>query len=193
MLYVLDEPSVGLHPQDTDRLIRVIHQLRDRGNTVVVVEHEEAVIRAADRVVEIGPAAGERGGQVVFEGTPQEMRARAAEPDGRLPRRAARHAYRRQTTHSQPRLDPTQGRSRQQPEEPHRRVSARRALRGDRRERLGQKHARGRYALPRPLPPHAQGRPPSRWTTTTSTATARSTTCCWSIRVPSAARRAPTR
>jgi excinuclease ABC subunit A len=73
MLYVLDEPSVGLHPQDTDRLIRIVHRLRDRGNTVVAVEHDEAVIRAADRVVEIGPAAGERGGQVVFEGTPQEM------------------------------------------------------------------------------------------------------------------------
>jgi excinuclease ABC subunit A len=73
MLYVLDEPSVGLHPQDTDRLIRVIHQLRDRGNTVVAVEHDEAVIRAADRVVEIGPAAGERGGRVTFEGTPLEL------------------------------------------------------------------------------------------------------------------------
>ncbi len=73
MLYVLDEPSVGLHPSDVDRLIRAIEDLRDRGNTVVVVEHEESIIRAADQVIEIGPGAGERGGQVVFQGTPAEM------------------------------------------------------------------------------------------------------------------------
>lgn len=73
VLYVLDEPSVGLHPRDTHRLLEVLSGLRDRGNTVVVVEHEEAVIRAADQVVEIGPGAGERGGQVVFQGTPAEM------------------------------------------------------------------------------------------------------------------------
>ena len=75
MLYVLDEPSVGLHPRDIDRLIGAIRSLRDRGNTVVVVEHEEAMIRAADQVIEIGPGAGERGGEVVFQGTPAEMRA----------------------------------------------------------------------------------------------------------------------
>ncbi|MHB1034297.1 MAG: excinuclease ABC subunit UvrA [Pirellulales bacterium] len=73
MLYVLDEPSVGLHPRDTDRLIGVIEGLRDRGNTVVVVEHEESVIRAADQVIEIGPGAGESGGQVVFQGPPDAM------------------------------------------------------------------------------------------------------------------------
>jgi excinuclease ABC subunit A len=75
MLYVLDEPSVGQHPQDTGRLIEVIERLRDRGNTVVAVEHDEAVIRAADQVIEIGPSAGERGGKVVFQGTPAEMLA----------------------------------------------------------------------------------------------------------------------
>jgi excinuclease ABC subunit A len=75
LLYVLDEPSVGLHPHDTDRLLKAIEGLRDRGNTVVVVEHEEAVIRAADQVVEVGPAAGERGGRIVFQGTPKEMEA----------------------------------------------------------------------------------------------------------------------
>ncbi|HEY5314215.1 MAG TPA: excinuclease ABC subunit UvrA [Pirellulales bacterium] len=73
MLYVLDEPTAGLHPQDTDRLIHAIAGLRDRGNTVVVVEHEEAMIRAADQVVEIGPGAGQRGGRVVFQGTPAEL------------------------------------------------------------------------------------------------------------------------
>ncbi|HEV3024853.1 MAG TPA: excinuclease ABC subunit UvrA, partial [Pirellulales bacterium] len=75
MLYVLDEPSVGLHPHDTDRLLQAIVGLRDRGNTVVVVEHEEAMILAADQVVEIGPGAGERGGKVVFQGPPTEMAA----------------------------------------------------------------------------------------------------------------------
>jgi excinuclease ABC subunit A len=73
MLYVLDEPSVGLHPRDIDRLIGAILSLRDRGNSVVVVEHEEAVIRAADQVIEIGPGAGERGGEVVFQGTPEQL------------------------------------------------------------------------------------------------------------------------
>jgi excinuclease ABC subunit A len=73
MLYVLDEPSIGLHPRDIAQLLCAIRRLRDRGNTVVVVEHEEAVIRAADQVVEIGPGAGERGGKVVFQGTPAEM------------------------------------------------------------------------------------------------------------------------
>ncbi len=82
MLYVLDEPSVGLHPQDTSRLVKAIQGLRDRGNTVIVVEHEEAMIRAADMVVEIGPAAGERGGRVVFQGTPREMQDSTASLTG---------------------------------------------------------------------------------------------------------------
>jgi excinuclease ABC subunit A len=73
MLYVLDEPSIGLHPRDINRLITAIKQLRDRANTVVVVEHEESMIRAADQIVEIGPGAGERGGRIVFQGTPKEM------------------------------------------------------------------------------------------------------------------------
>ncbi|MEN6450392.1 MAG: excinuclease ABC subunit UvrA [Thermoguttaceae bacterium] len=73
MLYVLDEPSIGLHPRDIRQLLASIRQLRDRGNTIVVVEHEEAIIRAADQVVEIGPGAGERGGKLVFQGTPAEI------------------------------------------------------------------------------------------------------------------------
>jgi excinuclease ABC subunit A len=75
MLYVLDEPSAGLHPQDTDRLVEAVKRLRDRGNSVVVVEHEEGMIRAADQVVEIGPGAGRNGGKVVFQGTPDVMQA----------------------------------------------------------------------------------------------------------------------
>jgi len=73
MLYVLDEPSIGLHSRDIQQLLEAIRQLRDRRNTVVVVEHEEAIIRAADQVIEIGPGAGQRGGKVVFQGTPAEM------------------------------------------------------------------------------------------------------------------------
>ena len=67
-LYILDEPSIGLHPRDTARLITVLKQLRDLGNTVIVVEHEEEIIRAADYIVDIGPQAGENGGKVVYSG-----------------------------------------------------------------------------------------------------------------------------
>lgn len=68
-LYILDEPSIGLHPRDTHRLIKVLKQLRDIGNTVIVVEHEEEVIRAADHIVDVGPRAGENGGEIVFCGS----------------------------------------------------------------------------------------------------------------------------
>ncbi len=68
-LYVLDEPSIGLHPRDTERLVRLLHRLRDQGNTVVVVEHDPTIIRAADHVIDIGPGAGERGGEVLFAGS----------------------------------------------------------------------------------------------------------------------------
>ena len=67
-LYVLDEPSIGLHPRDTERLIAVLRRLRDIGNTVVVVEHDEEIIRAADMLIDMGPLAGEEGGEIVFSG-----------------------------------------------------------------------------------------------------------------------------
>ncbi len=72
-LYVLDEPSVGLHPRDTQRLIRILQELRDLGNTVVVVEHEASVIRAADQLVDLGPGHGESGGALVFQGSPKAI------------------------------------------------------------------------------------------------------------------------
>ncbi len=72
-LFVLDEPSVGLHPRDTDRLVRILEKLRDTGNTVVVVEHEASVMRAADQIVDIGPGHGATGGEVVFQGTLPEL------------------------------------------------------------------------------------------------------------------------
>jgi excinuclease ABC subunit A len=67
-LFVLDEPSVGLHPRDTERLVKILQQLRDAGNTVVVVEHEASVMRAADQIIDLGPGHGATGGEVVFQG-----------------------------------------------------------------------------------------------------------------------------
>ena len=72
-LFVLDEPSVGLHPRDTDRLVRILEKLRDTGNTVVVVEHEASVMRAADQIVDIGPGHGATGGAIVFQGPLGEL------------------------------------------------------------------------------------------------------------------------
>ena len=72
-LYILDEPSIGLHPRDTDRLIAVLKRLRDIGNTVVVVEHDAEIIRAADCLIDLGPKAGVNGGEVVFQGDPSKV------------------------------------------------------------------------------------------------------------------------
>ncbi len=68
-MYILDEPSIGLHPKDTDRMVAVLKTLRDLGNTVIVVEHEEEIMRAADQIIDIGPDAGSHGGELVFQGT----------------------------------------------------------------------------------------------------------------------------
>src|SRR5260221_2854757 len=72
-IYVLDEPSIGLHQRDNQRLIETLRRLRDLGNTVLVVEHDEETIRAADHVVDFGPGAGHLGGRVVFSGSPEEL------------------------------------------------------------------------------------------------------------------------
>ncbi|MET3590084.1 excinuclease ABC subunit A [Bartonella silvatica] len=73
VLYILDEPSIGLHQRDNERLLKMLHHLRDLGNTVIVVEHDEDAIRTADHVVDMGPAAGIHGGEVIAQGTPQEI------------------------------------------------------------------------------------------------------------------------
>ena len=75
-LYILDEPSIGLHSRDTDRLIQILERLRDIGNTVVVVEHDKEVIRAADEIIDLGPGAGENGGTVVYHGSFKNLPAR---------------------------------------------------------------------------------------------------------------------
>ena len=68
VLYVLDEPTIGLHPRDNERLITMLKALKDRGNTVVVVEHDEEMMRGADWIIDMGPGAGREGGQVVYQG-----------------------------------------------------------------------------------------------------------------------------
>ncbi|HEY6133483.1 MAG TPA: excinuclease ABC subunit UvrA, partial [Rubrivivax sp.] len=73
-MFVLDEPSIGLHPRDMNRIVQAMHRLRDAGNTLVVVEHDPAVMLAADRLIDMGPGPGERGGQIVFDGTPNAAR-----------------------------------------------------------------------------------------------------------------------
>ena len=101
VLYILDEPSIGLHQRDNAKLIGTLERLRDLGNTVIVVEHDEGTMRAADHVVDLGPGAGEHGGQVVAEGTPAEVEADPASLTGQylsgerripVPERAARAA-----------------------------------------------------------------------------------------------------
>ncbi|SAL58101.1 excinuclease ABC subunit UvrA [Caballeronia telluris] len=72
-LFVLDEPSIGLHPRDLNRIVEAMHRLRDAGNTLVVVEHDPSVMLAADRLIDMGPGPGERGGDIVYDGTPNEI------------------------------------------------------------------------------------------------------------------------
>jgi excinuclease ABC subunit A len=82
-LYVLDEPSIGLHSRDTHRLIKILHDLRDLGNTILVVEHDPDVMRASDRILDLGPGAGENGGRLIAEGTYDEIRKVTASLTGR--------------------------------------------------------------------------------------------------------------
>lgn len=73
VLYILDEPSIGLHQRDNDRLIDSLKKMRDLGNTLIVVEHDEDTMRQADWLIDVGPGAGEFGGQIVASGTPEEV------------------------------------------------------------------------------------------------------------------------
>ena len=93
-LYVLDEPSIGLHPRDNDRLIGSLKDLRDRGNTVLVVEHDEDTMRAADLVVDMGPGAGVHGGTIVAQGTAAALEKRADSVTGRFLKEAIPHPLR---------------------------------------------------------------------------------------------------
>src|SRR5690606_13316331 len=83
-MYIMDEPSIGLHPKDTARMVEVLKSLRDLGNTVIVVEHEEEIMRAADQIIDIGPDAGAHGGQLVYQGTLKELNARLSNGQGKF-------------------------------------------------------------------------------------------------------------
>ena len=87
VLYVLDEPSIGLHQRDNVKLLESLKGLRDMGNTVIVVEHDEEAIRTADHVIDMGPGAGIHGGHIVAEGTPDDIMRQPEQPDGKISRR----------------------------------------------------------------------------------------------------------
>ena len=86
---MLDEPSIGLHPRDNERLIAILKQLRDQGNTVLVVEHDADMIRVADQVVDLGLGAGEQGGRVIYSGSVRGAARGPAIADGEVPARRA--------------------------------------------------------------------------------------------------------
>ena len=148
VMYILDEPSIGLHQRDNQRLLATLKHLRDLGNTVLVVEHDEEAIRAADDVLDIGPGAGVHGGEIVAQGTPDDI---VKHPDsltgkylsGPHEDRAAgaAHAARSEARHQGDR------RARQQPQERQRRVSARPVHLRHRRIGLRQVHAGERHAV----------------------------------------------
>ena len=150
VLYVLDEPSIGLHQRDNARLLETLDRLRDLGNSVIVVEHDEEAILTADHVVDMGPGAGIHGGEVVAEGTPEQVMANPAEPHRAISHRlqadpdpeGAAQADQRPQAHRH-------RRARQQPQEHHRGHSARPVHRGDRRVGRRQVDLPHRDALPR--------------------------------------------
>ncbi len=162
VLYILDEPSIGLHQRDNARLIQTLMRLRDLGNTIIVVEHDEETMRTADWIIDIGPGAGEHGGEIVAEGTLEDILNSPRSITGdylagrkRIPVPARLEGSGEHLT--------VRGASAAQPEE-HRRADSPRPLRlPDRRLRLGQIHPHGRHPFPPPRPqvarrPHALGR-----------------------------------
>ena len=156
VLYILDEPSIGLHQRDNHKLLDMLARLRDLGNTVIVVEHDEGTMRAADHIVDLGPGAGEHGGQIVAEGPPAKVKRVSQSLTGPVPGRQAADpgaggAAQREGSDRGP------GRRAAQPEEDRRRVPARSLLLRDRRLRLGQVHARERDPVPGRREPPAPG------------------------------------
>ena len=138
VLYILDEPSIGLHQRDNERLLGTLRGLRDLGNTVIVVEHDDDTIVAADHVIDLGPRAGRFGGEVVAEGPVETIREHPTSLTGRYLRSRAAGAGAIGATRVGARPSaPRGGRARQQPAEPHRRHPARPLRRGHRRVRLG--------------------------------------------------------
>jgi excinuclease ABC subunit A len=149
VMYILDEPSIGLHQRDNQRLLDTLHRLRDLGNTVIVVEHDEDAIRQADHVVDLGPGAGVHGGRVVAQGTPAQIEASPPRSQASTSRP---QAYRSAGQAPQERAEAAvaaPASDRQQPEGHRRGVPRRPPYLRHGRLGLGQEHARQRHALPR--------------------------------------------
>ncbi len=174
VLYVLDEPSIGLHQRDNHRLIDTLVRLRELGNTLIVVEHDEDTIRTADWVVDIGPGAGEHGGQVVVSGTVEDLLRHPDSITGQYLSGKRRIEVPAPAPHDRPIPDARRRRRPgAQPAERHRGVPARLLRRDHRRERVGQVDADQRRAVhgpgprsqrraqrPRAAPPGARSGPP---------------------------------
>ena len=183
VLYVLDEPSIGLHQRDNHRLIETLVRLRDLGNTVLVVEHDEETIRVADHVVDIGPGAGEHGGDIVYAGPVKGLLQVEGVGHRAVPLGQALHPGARAAPQAGRRVARRAGRPPEQPQGHRRRVPARLLRRRHRRVGLGQVDARQRHPLPvadaadlrlegAARPAH-HGRGPRRTSTRSSTSTSR--------------------
>ena len=94
VLYVLDEPSIGLHARDNQKLIKSLEQLRDRGNTLVIVEHDDETMKHADKIIDLGPAAGIHGGEIVASGTLMQLKKNKASITGKYLRKRTKHPLR---------------------------------------------------------------------------------------------------
>ncbi len=141
VLYVLDEPTIGLHPRDNARLLAALKHLRDLGNTLVLVEHDREVIEAADHLVDFGPGSGEEGGQVTASGTPAKVKASKAVADRAVPQRQGCDPRPHQPPASRRPGPGHPGGSAPQPQGSRRRLPPRRRHGRDGRQRLGQELA----------------------------------------------------
>ncbi len=192
VLYILDEPSIGLHQRDNEKLIGTLERLRDLGNTVIVVEHDEGTIRAADHVVDLGPGAGEHGGHIVAEGTPKQIERMAESLTGQylagkraIPTPDERRTQARRDRRPRPAPAQPQGRGRRLPARASSPASPASRARASPPSSTRSSSAPSATACTAP----GSGRDP----TTASTASSRSTRSSTSTSRRSAARRAPTR
>ena len=190
-LYVLDEPSIGLHHRDTARLIKILHDLRDLGNTILVVEHDAEIMRSADRILDLGPGAGENGGRMIASGTYDEILHNPASLTGRYLSGDLRIQLPAVAPHRHRTEDQADRRARPQSEESERRHSAGHAGVHHRRVRLGKIDAGARCALQRAgQRERARSRAGRRPKSIAWKERSGSTKSCWSISRRSGARRA---
>ena len=188
VLYVLDEPTIGLHPRDNARLLRALKRLRDLGNTLVLVEHDREVIEAADHLVDFGPGSGDWGGEVTAAGTPSEVEGSEESLTGPLPGRQGRGPRADQSPGTREGVDP--GPWGEAPQPPgRRRVVPGRAGHGRSRGSAGPARApSSRTSCGRPPPASSTGRRCRRGCTTASTGSGRWTRSSASTSRPSATR-----